>query len=242
MPLAISFLEYQEIRTGTLSLIRLSASLRILHTVTTVARLSAVEETMSRNKLWTTYGCCLLGRSNDCVNPGVGSRHQRSLRIWRQLFRHRRVRSTRQPRWNHLRSGIWLRISASPLQHRRTRIRGRMASISRKAARAFGPIPPPTRQPRSLTQQVGEFQNYVDNGDVTFNPASTLFFLAGGLNDHKTDPQPNRRSDDCASHDALLSWSSHLRNRVAPAGRPGVHRQRSQSQSGLRGAGSRVAS
>ncbi len=50
-----------------------------------------------------------------------------------------------------------------------------------------GPIPPPTRQPRSLTQQVGEFQNYVDNGDVTFNPASTLFFLAGGLNDHKTD-------------------------------------------------------
>jgi len=50
-----------------------------------------------------------------------------------------------------------------------------------------GPIPPPTRQPRSLTQQVGEFQNYVDNGDVTFNPGSTLFFLAGGLNDHNTD-------------------------------------------------------
>jgi cholinesterase len=50
-----------------------------------------------------------------------------------------------------------------------------------------GPIPPPTKQPRSLTQQVGEFQNYVDNGEVTFNPDSTLFFLAGGLNDHKTD-------------------------------------------------------
>ena len=35
---------------------------------------------------------------------------------------------------------------------------------------------------------MAEFQNYVDNGDVTFNPDSTLFFLAGGLNDHKSDP------------------------------------------------------
>src|SRR5579864_3414069 len=50
------------------------------------------------------------------------------------------------------------------------------------------PVPPPTRQPRSLTQQVAEFQNYVSKGDVTFDPASTLFFLAGGLNDHKSDP------------------------------------------------------
>ena len=50
------------------------------------------------------------------------------------------------------------------------------------------PIPAPTRQPRSLTQQVAEFQNYVDNDEVTFNPDSTLFFLAGGLNDHTSDP------------------------------------------------------
>jgi phospholipase/lecithinase/hemolysin len=50
------------------------------------------------------------------------------------------------------------------------------------------PVPAPTRQPRSLTQQVAEFQNYVDNDEVTFNPASTLFFLAGGLNDHTSDP------------------------------------------------------
>lgn len=51
-----------------------------------------------------------------------------------------------------------------------------------------GPTPPAT-QPRSLTQQVAEFQNYVTTGAVTFNPSSTLFFLAGGLNDHRNATQ-----------------------------------------------------
>src|SRR5436189_6058909 len=37
---------------------------------------------------------------------------------------------------------------------------------------------------QSLTQQVGEFQNYVASNSVTFNPNTTLFFLSGGLNDH----------------------------------------------------------
>jgi phospholipase/lecithinase/hemolysin len=46
-----------------------------------------------------------------------------------------------------------------------------------------GPTPPAT-QPRSLTQQVAEFQNYVTSNLVTFNPSTTLFFLSGGLNDH----------------------------------------------------------
>ena len=40
------------------------------------------------------------------------------------------------------------------------------------------------RQPRSLTQQVGEFQSYLQSGALTFNPATSLFFLLGGLNDH----------------------------------------------------------
>jgi cholinesterase len=57
-------------------------------------------------------------------------------------------------------------------------------NFAESGARVFvGPTAPAT-QPRSLTQQVGEFKNYVDNGDLTFNPDSTLFFLAGGLNDH----------------------------------------------------------
>ena len=57
-------------------------------------------------------------------------------------------------------------------------------NFAESGARVFvGPNPPAT-QPRSLTQQVAEFQNYVQNGDVTFDPTSTLFFLAGGLNDH----------------------------------------------------------
>lgn len=48
---------------------------------------------------------------------------------------------------------------------------------------SVGPTPPST-QPRSLTQQVGEFQSYVQAGNVTFNSATTLFYLLGGLNDH----------------------------------------------------------
>jgi cholinesterase len=53
--------------------------------------------------------------------------------------------------------------------------------------------PPPPGQPRSLTQQVGEFQNYVDTDKVTFNPSTSLFFLLGGLNDHNliTSAQAN---------------------------------------------------
>ena len=57
-------------------------------------------------------------------------------------------------------------------------------NFAESGARVFvGPNPPAT-QPRSLTQQVAEFQNYVDNGDLTFDPSTSLFFLLGGLNDH----------------------------------------------------------
>jgi phospholipase/lecithinase/hemolysin len=57
---------------------------------------------------------------------------------------------------------------------------------------SVGPNPPAT-QPRSLTQQVAEFQNYVSTNTVSFNPNSTLFFLSGGLNDHNliTSAQAN---------------------------------------------------
>ena len=57
-------------------------------------------------------------------------------------------------------------------------------NFAESGARVFvGPTSPAT-QPRSLTQQVAEFQNYVDNGKVTFDPSTSLFFLLGGLNDH----------------------------------------------------------
>lgn len=48
----------------------------------------------------------------------------------------------------------------------------------------------PASQPRSLTQQVAEFQAYVQAGAVSFNPSSTLFFLSGGLNDHASPTGP----------------------------------------------------
>jgi hypothetical protein len=55
----------------------------------------------------------------------------------------------------------------------------------------------PAMQPRSLTQQVAEFQNYVDTGKVTFNPSTSLFFLLGGLNDHNlvTSAQVNAATE-----------------------------------------------
>ena len=45
-------------------------------------------------------------------------------------------------------------------------------------------------QPRSLTQQVGEFQAYVQAGTLSFDPSSSLFFLLGGLNDHASPTGP----------------------------------------------------
>jgi phospholipase/lecithinase/hemolysin len=54
---------------------------------------------------------------------------------------------------------------------------------------AQGPTAPNT-QPRSLTQQVAEFQAYLQAGALTFDPASTLFFLSGGLNDHASPSGP----------------------------------------------------
>lgn len=54
---------------------------------------------------------------------------------------------------------------------------------------AQGPAAPAS-QPHSLTQQVAEFQAYVQSGNVRFDPASTLFFLLGGLNDHASPTGP----------------------------------------------------
>ncbi len=48
---------------------------------------------------------------------------------------------------------------------------------------SVGPTPPAT-QPRSLTQQVAEFQAYVNSGNLSFSSATSLFYLLGGLNDH----------------------------------------------------------
>ncbi len=49
---------------------------------------------------------------------------------------------------------------------------------------SVGPTPPAVH-PLSLTQQVGEFQNDVTAGALTFRSSSTLFMLLGGLNDHQ---------------------------------------------------------
>src|ERR1700722_561742 len=63
-------------------------------------------------------------------------------------------------------------------------------NFAESGARVFvGPTPSVT-QPRSLTQQVGEFQNYVTSDKVTFNPARTLFFFGGGGTDNAGDAPP----------------------------------------------------
>ncbi len=79
-----------------------------------------------------------------------------------------------------------------------------MASTSRRAALAsLSGRTPPAVQPRSLTQQVAEFQNYVKSDEVTFNPDSSLFFLLGGLNDH-TKVTSGQVNDATASQVATL--------------------------------------
>jgi hypothetical protein len=49
----------------------------------------------------------------------------------------------------------------------------------------------------SLTQQVAQFEAYVNSGDVVFNPSTSLFFLLGGLNDHNlvTSAQVNAATE-----------------------------------------------
>ena len=82
--------------------------------------------------------------------------------------------------------------------------------FAESGARVFvGPNPPAT-QPRSLTQQVAEFQNYVTSGKVTFDPTTSLFFLLGGLNDHTkvTSDQVNQATEEQVA--ALYSSGARL--------------------------------
>ena len=72
-----------------------------------------------------------------------------------------------------------------------------------------GPTPPRT-QPRSLTQQVAEFQNYVASNSVTFNPATTLFFLSGGLNDHTMITSAQANAATLAQVTTLYSLGARL--------------------------------
>ena len=58
-------------------------------------------------------------------------------------------------------------------------------NFAEAGARVFVGPKPPAVHPRSLTQQVDEFRNDVASHKVTFDPRTSLFFLAGGLNDHK---------------------------------------------------------
>ncbi len=58
-------------------------------------------------------------------------------------------------------------------------------NFAESGARVFVGPKPPAAQPRSLTQQVAEFQNDVASNKVKFDPRTSLFFLLGGLNDHK---------------------------------------------------------
>jgi cholinesterase len=83
-------------------------------------------------------------------------------------------------------------------------------NFAESGARIFvGPTPPST-QPRSLTQQVAEFQNYVTSSLVTFNPSSTLFFLSGGLNDHNMITSEQANAATTAQVATLYSLGARL--------------------------------
>lgn len=59
-----------------------------------------------------------------------------------------------------------------------------------------------TGRPRSLLDQVALFQGYVISGAATFNPANSLFFLSGGLND-RLSPIPQLLADYTAEVNTL---------------------------------------
>jgi cholinesterase len=83
-------------------------------------------------------------------------------------------------------------------------------NFAESGARIFvGPNPPAT-QPRSLTQQVAEFQNYVASNSVTFNPSTTLFFLSGGLNDHNMITPAQANAATTAQVATLYSLGARL--------------------------------
>jgi cholinesterase len=83
-------------------------------------------------------------------------------------------------------------------------------NFAESGARVFvGPTPPAT-QPRSLTQQVAEFQNYVTSNLVTFNPSTTLFFLSGGLNDHNMITPAQANAATTAQVATLYSLGARL--------------------------------
>ena len=83
-------------------------------------------------------------------------------------------------------------------------------NFAESGARIFvGPNPPAT-QPRSLTQQVAEFQNYVASNSVTFNPNTTLFFLSGGLNDHTMITSAQANAATLAQVTTLYSLGARL--------------------------------
>jgi len=83
-------------------------------------------------------------------------------------------------------------------------------NFAESGARVFvGPTAPAT-QPRSLTQQVAEFQSYVTSNQVTFNPSSTLFFLSGGLNDHNLVTSAQVNAATAAQVATLYSLGARL--------------------------------
>ena len=61
-----------------------------------------------------------------------------------------------------------------------------------------------TGRPRSLLDQVALFQGYVTSGAATFNPATSLFFLSGGLND-RVSPIPQLLADYAAEVNTLYN-------------------------------------
>lgn len=83
-------------------------------------------------------------------------------------------------------------------------------NFAESGARVFVAPKPPAAQPRSLTQQVAEFQNYVAANKVKFEPRTSLFFLLGGLNDHKLVTPAQANAATLAQVAALYGLGARL--------------------------------
>ena len=133
------------------------------------------------------YSYCLFARSNDCVNTSVRGCHQ-DLFVFGDSYSDTGAFVPLVNPGGTTWAGYLAQNFNITLTTSKNADPGTDGVNFAESGARVDPVPPPTRQPRSLTQQVAEFQNYVDNDEVTFNPDSTLFFLAGGLNDHTSDP------------------------------------------------------
>ena len=75
-----------------------------------------------------------------------------------------------------------------------------------------------------MRNQVDDFAAKVNAHAITFDPQTTLFFIAGGLNDRNLHQRNDRGQPHRRDQNALRPRRTPLRSRAAPHDDPGLQR------------------